>query len=426
MYLVKTLFPALALLFVSNVVFGQNQIYQFNGQNADDLFGTSVATAGDVNGDGFDDVIVGAPYADNSFLSSGSAYVYSGANGALLYQWDGHSAGDSFGISVSTAGDVNGDGFDDVVIGANLTDNNGANSGSTYVYSGANGSALYQWHGQNANDSFGWSVAGAGDVNGDGFDDVIVGSPYSDNSFSDSGSAYVYSGVNGSVIYQWHGQSADDYFGWSVAAAGDVDSNGFADVIVAAHAADNSFLNSGSAYVYSGVNGSVLYQWDGQNTDDYFGRCVAGAGDVDSDGFDDVIVGAPWADSNGSNSGSAYLYSGASGSLLYQWDGQNADDYFGWSVAAAGNADGDGFDDVIVSALWADSNGYNSGSAYIYSGASASMLSQSDGQSADDRFGWSVAAAGDVNADGFDDVIVGAYYADNNGIYNGSAYVIQG
>ena len=420
--MIKILIPLFVLLFIPSALFGQ--LYQFNGESVDDRFGYSVDAAGDVNGDGFDDVIGGALFSDNNGTDSGSAYVYSGADGSLLYQWDGENANDRFGESVSAAGDANGDGYDDVIVGAFYADSNGSNSGSAYLYSGVDGALLYQWDGQNANDTFGQYVSAAGDVNSDGFDDVIIGADGADsNGLSANGSAYVYSGADGSLLYQWDGHNNTDRFGWCVSGAGDVNGDGFDDLIVGAFSANNNGYYSGSAYVYSGADGSVLYQWDGQNTGDYFGGSVSGKVDVNSDGFDDLIIGAHWADPNGVDSGSVYVHSGADGSLIYQWDGRNAGDHFGLPASGAGDVNSDGVKDIIVGAHWADPNGTTSGSAYVYSGLDGSLLHQWDGSQADDRFGRCVAGAGDVNGDGTDDFIIGAYGADENGSFSGSAYV---
>jgi large repetitive protein len=256
----NNLIPLLVLFFTPNILFGQ--IHQWHGQNSYECFGHSVSAAGDIDGDGFDDVIVGAPQTGNY---SGSAFVYSGATGSLIYQWSGTTTA-AFGWSVSGAGDVNNDGFDDVIVGAYTSSDIGSLAGSAYVYSGATGSLIYQWNGQNSYDYFGHSVSAAGDVNGDGFDDVIVGRP--EGGASNTGSAYVYSGATGSLIYQWNGQNfgGNFNFGYSVSSAGDVDNDGFGDVIVG---------DSGSAYVYSGATGSLIYQW---SVGGYFGHAVS-AGD---------------------------------------------------------------------------------------------------------------------------------------------------
>ena len=177
---------------------------------------------GDVNGDGKADFIVGAPYADpGGRADAGSAYVFSGADGSLLYQKDGGAAGDNFGLSVSAAGDGNGDGKADFIVGAFQADPGGrSGAGSAYVYSGADGSILYQRDGGATGDQIGYSVSAAGDVNGDGKADFIVGANGADpGGRADAGSAYVYSGADGSLLYQKDGVATEDRFGLSVGGA---------------------------------------------------------------------------------------------------------------------------------------------------------------------------------------------------------------
>ena len=152
-------------------------LFTFDFDLHNDDFGISVSGAGDVNGDGFADLIVGDQEDDNNGTRSGSARVLSGVDGSVLYNFDGDSADDRLGSSVSGAGDVNGDGFADLIVGAYLDDNNGVSSGSAKVYSGIDGSVLYTFYGDSSGDLFGYSVSGAGDVNGDGKPDLIVGPP---------------------------------------------------------------------------------------------------------------------------------------------------------------------------------------------------------------------------------------------------------
>ena len=380
------------VLFACPTAGSQTPLYLFQG-NGD--LGRSVSGAGDVNADGFADLIVGAPLD-----GAGSALVFSGLDGSTLYTFNGDSQQDWFGVSVSGAGDVNLDGFADLVVGAWFADINGTDSGYARVFSGVDGSILYTLYGNSTNDKFGVSVSGAGDVNGDGFDDVIVGA-HGDNQHR--GSAQVFSGVDGSILYTFEGNSSSARFGWSVSGGGDVNGDGVPDLIVGARHSHPH----GRAYVFSGLNGSVLYTWYYSANFDHIGFSVSDAGDVNADGFDDVIAGAPYNDNNGTLSGSARVFSGVDGSVLYTFDGDTENDYLGYSVSGAGDVNGDGFDDLIVGA-WQPTYPSGPGYARVFSGMDGTVLYTFYGDAQNDDFGFAVSGAGDVNGDGSDDVIVGA------------------
>jgi hypothetical protein len=381
-------------------------LYFFNGDSAGAGFGESVSSAGDVNNDGVPDVIVGAPYDDNNGTYSGSARIFSGLDGAILYTSNGDSGGDYFGLSVSAAGDVNNDGFADVIVGAPYDDNNGTSSGSARIFSGLDGAILYTFDGDSAYDEFGWSVSAAGDVNNDGFADVIVGAYGDDNNGSGSGSARIFSGRDGAILYTFNGDSNLDYFGRSVSAAGDVNNDGYADVIVGAYGDDNNGSNSGSARIFSGRDGAILYTFNGDSGGDYFGLSVSAAGDVNNDGYADVIVGANGDDNNGSSSGSARILSGRDGAILYTFNGDSSYDYFGRSVSAAGDVNNDGYADVIVGAPGDGNNGYSSGSARIFSGIDGSIITTINGINSYDSLGQIVTSGGDMDGDGISDIII--------------------
>jgi len=413
-------------------------------------FGYSVSTAGDVNGDGYSDVIVGAYAFDNGQTNEGRAFLYYGSATGLssIPDWTGESNQVSarYGISVSTAGDVNGDGYSDIIIGAYLYDNGETNEGRAYVYYGsATGlSSIPDWTGESNQVSayFGWSVSTAGDVNGDGYSDVIVGAYAFDNGQTNEGRAFLYYGsaTGLSSIPDWTGESnqQDAYFGWSVSTAGDVNGDGYSDIIIGAYCYDNGETYEGRAYVYYGsASGlSSTPDWTGESNQGwaYFGISVSTAGDVNGDGYSDVIVGALYYDNGEAEEGMAFVYYGsASGlSLTPNWTGESNQEYsyFGRSVSSAGDVNGDGYSDVIVGADLYDNGETDEGRAFVYYG-SASGLSLTpnwtgESNQASAYFGWSVSTAGDVNGDGYSDVIVGAYYYDNGETDEGRAYVYYG
>ncbi len=405
-----------------------NLLYQKNGDSTDDNLGYSVAGAGDVNGDGKADFIIGAPYVNQGgFLDAGSAYIYSGSTGTLLYQKSGPSDNDYMGWSVSGAGDVNGDSKDDFIVGAPFADTgDGTPTGSAFVYSGADGTLLYQKDGNNGN-LLGTSVAGAGDVNGDGKDDFIIGAPLDGpGGLANAGSAFVFSGATGDTLYRKDGSAAGDFLGFFVAGARDVNGDGKADFIIGApYASPGGLANAGSAYIYSGADGTLLYQKDGSASGDLLGLSVAGVQDLNGDGKSEFVIGAPFASPGVlTNAGSAYVYSGVDGALLYQKDGAADLDNLGTSVAGAGDVDGDGKADFFIGAPYADSGSLvDAGAAYLYSGADGSLLFEKEG-SESDLLGSSVAGVGDATGDGKAEFILSAPIAQPNGLSGaGTAYV---
>ena len=374
--------------------------FTFHGDSAGDCLGSSVSGAGDVNGDGVEDLIVGARLADTNGEDSGCARVYSGKDGRVLYTFHGDAAGDEFGVSVSGAGDVNGDGFADVMVGAYLADHQGGDSGSVRVFSGADGSILRTFHGE-ARSQFGFSLSRVGDVNGDGCDDVVVGARIEVTTNGSSGTARVFSGATGEELFTFVGDSRGDEFGVSVSGAGDVNGDGRGDVIVGARRDDNNGGASGSARVFSGSNGEVLFTFNGDSREDRFGNSVSGAGDVNSDGFDDLIVGAPQDGDNGVKSGSARVFSGKTGEVLYTFLGDSAGNRFGTFVSGAADVNGDGFDDLIVGAPTDANNGTRSGSARVFSGRTGEELFTLIGESEYAEFGLRLCGVSDLNGDGF-------------------------
>jgi hypothetical protein len=413
-------------------------------------FGWSAASAGDVNGDGFSDVIVGALLFDNGETDEGRVFVYHGSATGLSTtpSWTAESnqAGAQFGNSVASAGDVNGDGFSDVIVGAPEFDSPEANEGRVFVYHGsATGlSTTPSWTAESnqAGARFGWSVSSAGDVNGDGFSDVIVGAHRFDNPELDEGRVFVYHGsaTGLSTTPSWTAESnqALAQFGNSVASAGDVNGDGFSDVIVGARFFDNGETDEGRAFVYhgsaTGLSTSANWTAESNQASAQFGYSVSWAGDVNGDGFSDVIVGALGFSNGEANEGRVFVYHGSatglSTSANWTAESNQASAQFGYSVSWAGDVNGDGFSDVIVGAPSFDSPEANEGRAFVYHG-SATGLSTSANWTAESNqsfayFGWSVSSAGDVNGDGFSDVIVGARFFDNGETDEGQAFVYHG
>ncbi|MFZ1320679.1 MAG: FG-GAP-like repeat-containing protein, partial [Ignavibacteria bacterium] len=379
----------------------------FNGHQANSQFGYSISSAGDVNGDGYDDIIVGAPYYNTN---AGRAYIYFGGlimNTVADLIFTG-SANDFLGNAVSSAGDVNGDGYSDVIVGAN---GYSSNSGRVYIYFGGavmNIVADVTITGGAVNLNLGAAVSTAGDVNGDGYSDVIVGSF---GLLSNMGVASIYYGgssMNNVPDVTMIGEAAGNFFGISVSSAGDVNGDGYSDAIVGAYGHNS---NIGRTYIFFGgapMNGIADLILSGEAVSNFFGFSASTAGDVNGDGYSDVIVGAY---GNSSNTGRAYIfYGGASMNNIPDviMSGEASGNQFGRSVSEAGDINGDGYSDIIVGA-W---NYFSAtGRSYIYFGGIL-MNSITDvtinGEATTNQFGWSVSSAGDVNGDGYSDLVIGA------------------
>lgn len=470
---------------------------------AGDQCGASVSNIGDFNNDGKDDIIIGAPRASRDGKTSvGEAYIVFGddslpdvldlsALGSRGVVIRGIDAGDMCGHAVSGLGDVNGDGVADVVVSASRADPNGnLAAGESYViFGGANvgivvdlaqlGGKGVVINGAAMDDSSGQTVSGLGDVNGDGVGDILVGAHLADvNNIQNAGASYVIygsqslpeivnvtslDGSNGVVLV---GSTRNEISSWVASGGGDLNGDGIGDILIGAHRSDpGGRRDAGEVFVVYGgpqlpaiidlgslgAEGAVI---QGIDQRDNAGYSVSWAGDINLDGKDDIIIGAPAANER---RGETYIVYGSStfpttfalSSLLdndtnngFVVVGNSPNDRSGSAVSGAGDVNGDGHPDFLIGARFADPNNINNaGTAYIiYGGSHLDDTTVFDinvidglcgliieGCASGDFLGTAVSPAGDFNNDGKDDVVIGAPFATrDNGSRVGEAFVVFG
>jgi hypothetical protein len=439
--------------------------------------GYSVAGAGDVNGDGLDDILIGAIYSSENGSRTGKTFLILGrASNWTMYinlsnadaSFYGEFPYDGAGI-VAGGGDVNGDGFDDILISAVGNDEGGTLAGQVYLIFGkASGWSLDTALADSDASFLGymdWARAGfsmdcAGDINGDGYDDIVIGAPFGDDDGNRIGRTFVIFGKrsgwsmdtnlsksDASFIAEEHSDGA----GVSVAVAGDVNGDGYDDILIGANANDEGAVDRGQTYLILGrrtglaMNTSLSNadaSFVGEDKDDYSGNSVDGVGDVNGDGFDDILIGAFADEVNGNEAGQAYLIFGRSSGWRMDMGLSTANasflgeaplDHAGYSVAGAGDVNGDGYDDFLIGAPQNDDGDDDAGQTYLILGKATGWrmyvpLGNADASywgEGPDNSGWSVDGAGDVNGDGYSDFLIGARANSLGGREAGQTYLVS-
>jgi hypothetical protein len=414
--------------------------------------GLAVAGGGDVNGDGFEDALLGVPGFDDGQASEGAVFAFFGDGASFTVAPDWSKTGDEpyafFGNAVEYVGDLNGDGFDDVAIGAWQKDVTQSNEGAVYVFFGsptglAENSDWSRAGGQ-AGAGFGYSLAG-GDVNGDGYDDLIVGAPGWDADADDEGAIFWYAGsADGLALLGFSGQITLGVEGAGLGyalAAGDVEGDGFADLLVGSPTYAETVPQEGQAQLFSGSAAGLVEEpvWSVVSglPDVRLGHSVDLVGDTDGDGYGELLVGMPWFDDLDLEQGAALLFLGAEDPTTiattpdWQYSGLEGGSLFGWSVAGVGDLDDNGTADFLVGASHADEIAVDEGMVFAFPSTDGTgpwsfpgkMLS---GGGTLGFFGSALSPAGDVNDDGYDDVLIGAWAFSGGAYADGAAILYLG
>lgn len=378
---------------------GETHIRRYTGEQPGEQFAFAVTFNNDPPS-----ICVGSPSATTGADQDvGKITVLSYPWGEKLFQAFGSAVEDEFGFALDAGYDLNGDGWNDILVGAPSAQVGIAlRAGYIRVLSGLDGSTLREIKNTEAEAQFGWSVSWAGDLDGDGVPDILVGAPQaSPGAQTNAGSVFVYSGISGILLYRLDGQNADDAFGYAVKTIGDVDGDGIPDFAVGAPFASPAGLyQAGIIYIYSGASGSLLYTIEGLEINAGLGFSLGAIADINGDGVHDILVGAPDSSPSGrTDAGSAYIFSGLDGSQLLHFTGLVSGEEAGISVSSTGNFDNDGFPDLVIGAPSASPNNNRfAGKVYLVSSDTGDILKVFQGNKAWAQFGWSVASTGEVNS----------------------------
>ncbi|MEM8711632.1 MAG: FG-GAP repeat protein [Planctomycetota bacterium] len=419
---IAALSPLLTCLLAGDAL-AQEILLNVPGPDGQALGGFSRVLVGlsDIDGDGLDDFLAGNSAEWGSAVDEGLIQVFSGGSGALLFDYRG-SIFENIGRGAGAFDDLDGDGVDDFWFSTerNPTDNREG----IQVFSGAAGAMIQTFRGLGSED-LGDAAASLGDLDGDGVPDLALAYSSITQVPLLAGGVRVVSGATGSQLLVIPGTQSGEALGSSLAAVPDLTGDGKPEILAGATGVDTNGLGCGAVRIYSSSDGSQLAEFLGPLQGAEFGRQAIHAGDVNGDGSPDIAISSRAGGQPGNNREAVFVYSTADGSVLHRFDGDEPDIGFGWAFGAGGDVDGDGSSDIAVGAFRDDKAGHNAGAMTLFSGASGEETFRVEG-GAGDVMGIGVAIGGDLNGDGYEDVLVGAGFETNplTQFRNGSVYVL--
>ncbi|MFO0983556.1 MAG: integrin alpha [Planctomycetota bacterium] len=384
-------------------------IYLAPQGSASSEFGSCLCVAWDVTGDGVPELLIGAPGADpNGLANAGSVFLISPRTGQLLGEIDGTLVGEALGTSIAMLGDVNGESIPDFVIGSPYANQGGFQAGRVTLFSGGTFTAIRTHDGNQLGEVLGCKVAGPGDLDGDSVPDYLVAaSGYSSGGHSSRGAVVAFSGATGSELFRVEGDSDFDALGTALVAVPDLNGDGTDEFLAGAPGFDDGpSIGAGLVRMYSGANGSQMAERRGEQSGDNFGATIVLDADRTGDGKGEYLVGAPPADRNSlSNVGVVYLLTAYGLSILTAIEGSEANAYLGTSLCELGDIDGDGVADF---ALGEPDVSNGTGALQVYSGLLRTLAYRLEASASGDAFAFAVTDLGDVDRDGYVDYAIGA------------------
>jgi hypothetical protein len=388
-------------------------LLEIDGDSAGDQFGWIARDMGDVDHDGANDFVTSAPTKNVDGENAGRVSVYSSRTGKLLWAANG-KPGEQLGTGVESAGDVDGDGVQDVVAGAPY-------SGRAYVYSGTDGHALFTLRAENDSDAFGQHVSSAGDVDHDGHADFLIGAPQNRAGGRGSGRAYLYSGKDGHLLLTLTGERAGDAFGSTV--------GGYSDslhtfLVVGAPAAGSG--KTGRTYVYDGLSKKPKFIIESDSTGRALGAMfVSVMGDVNGDSVPDIYASDFTNGAKGPSTGRIYVHSGLDGKRLLTLTGEGAGEGFGIGPGRTGDVDHDRYADLVVGSWQYSTAATSGGRVYLYSGRDGHLIETYTDRIPGDTFGFDAVGIGDVDGDGTVDFLLTAAWSGVHGNHSGRIFIVS-